>query len=168
MKIRNMVLSALFAALLAVCAWISLPLGAIHFTLQTFGIFLALLILGGKWGCVSILVYIALGAMGLPVFSSFQGGIGVLLGPTGGCIFGFMLTALLYWLATALLGQKPLIQISALILGLLSCYLVGWLWYCRFAPMNFFLWCLPYLLPDGGKLILAWFISRRLNRTLQK
>ena len=111
MKIRNMVLSALFAALLAVCAWISLPLGAIHFTLQTFGIFLALLILGGKWGCVSILVYIALGAMGLPVFSGFQGGIGVLLGPTGGCIFGFMLIALLYWLATVLLGQKPLIQL---------------------------------------------------------
>ena len=95
MKIRNMVLSALFAALLCICAWISLPLGALTFTLQTFAIFLALLTLGGKWGSVSILVYIFLGAMGLPVFSGFQGGLGALFGPTGGCIFGFMLTALL-------------------------------------------------------------------------
>ena len=168
MKIRNMVLSGLFAALLAICAWISLPLGSIHFTLQTFGIFLALLTLGGKWGSVSILVYIALGAMGLPVFSGFQGGIGVLFGPTGGCIIGFMLTALLYWLANSLLGKKPLVQIAALCAGLLVCYLVGWLWYCRFAPMNFFFWCFPYLLPDGGKLILAYFLARRLSRALQK
>ena len=84
MKIRNMVLSGLFAALLALCGWISLPLGSLRFTLQTFGLLLALLTLGGKWGSVTVLVYLALGAMGLPVFSGFQGGIGVLLGPTGG------------------------------------------------------------------------------------
>ena len=168
MKIRNMVLSALFAALLAVCAWISLPLGPIQFTLQTFGIFLSLLTLGGKWGCVSVLVYIALGAMGLPVFSGFQGGIGVLFGPTGGCILGFMLTALLYWLAQTLLPVKNALKITVLTLGLLLCYLVGWLWYCRFAPMDFFVWCLPYLLPDAAKLIFAFFISQRLVKALQK
>ena len=167
MKTRNIVLSALFAALLAICAWISLPLGALTFTLQTFGLFLALLTLGGKWGSVSILVYIAMGAMGLPVFSGFRGGLSALFGPTGGCIFGFMLTALLYWVAITLLGQKPPIQIAALVLGLLLCYLVGWLWYCRFAPVNFLVWCLPYLLPDGIKLILAYFLSRRLNKILK-
>ena len=163
MKTRNMILSALFAALLCICAWISLPLGAMHFTLQTFGIFLALLTLGGKWGSLSILVYIGLGAMGLPVFSGFQGGIGALLGPTGGCIFGFMLTALVYWLATVLLGEKIYVQISALILGLLLCYLCGWLWYSQFAQIRFLPWCAAYILPDAAKLALAFFLSRRLK-----
>ena len=163
MKTRNMVLSALFAALLAICAWISLPLGPINFTLQTFGIFLALLILGGKWGSVSILIYIALGAMGLPVFSGFQGGISAITGPTGGCIIGFMLTALLYWLAEAALGQRLYVKIPVLILGLAICYLCGWLWYSQFSPMNFFVWCIPYILPDAGKLALAFLLSRRLK-----
>ena len=163
MKTRNMVLSALFAALLAICARISLPLGAINFTLQTFGIFLALLTLGGKWGSVSIFVYIALGVMGLPVFSGFQGGLSAITGPTGGCLIGFMLTALLYWLAQATLGQRFFVKISALILGLILCYFFGWLWYNQFAPMNFFVWCVPYILPDAGKLALAFFLSRRLK-----
>lgn len=168
MKIRNMVLSGLFAALLAICGWISLPLGSLRFTLQTFGLFLALLTLGGKWGSVTVFVYLALGAMGLPVFSGFQGGIGVLLGPTGGCLFGFMLTALLFWLAESLLPHKLYVKIALLILGLLVCYALGWLWYCRYAPMNFLLWCLPYLLPDGIKLILAIFLSGRIRKALAK
>ena len=163
MKTRNMVLSALFAALLAICAWISLPLGAVNFTLQTFGIFLALLVLGGKWGSVSIFVYLALGAMGLPVFSGFHGGLSAITGPTGGCLIGFMLTALLYWLAEATLGQRFFVKISALILGLILCYLWGWLWYSQYAPMNFFVWCIPYILPDAAKLALAFFLSRRLK-----
>ena len=168
MKIRNMTLAALFAALLAICAWISLPLGALQFTLQTFGIFLALLTLGGKLGSISIFVYIALGAMGLPVFSGFQGGIGVLIGPTGGCIFGFMLTALLFWLLESLIRPKIYGKIILLIVGLLVCYLTGWLWYCQFAPISFLVWSLPYLLPDIAKLLLAIFLSRRLRPVLQK
>ena len=168
MKIRNMTLAGLFAALLVICAWISLPLGSLRVTLQTFGIFLALLTLGGKWGSVSILVYIGLGIIGLPVFSGFQGGLGVLAGPTGGCIVGFILTGLLYWLAEMLLPVNKYTKIALLALGMLICYLTGWLWYCRYAPINFLLWCLPYLLPDIGKLILALFLSRRLEKVLHK
>ena len=167
MKIRNMVLAGLFAALLTICSWISLPLGSLRFTLQTFGVFLALLTIGGKWGSLAVLVYIGLGAMGLPVFSGFQGGIGVLTGPTGGCIIGFMLTALLFWVAELLLPNKIWVKIAVLCLGLLTCYWIGWLWYCRFAPMPFLAWCLPYLLPDAAKLALAVFLSRRLRKTVQ-
>lgn len=168
MKIRNMTLAGLFGALLVICGWISLPLGSLRFTLQTFGVFLALLTLGGKWGSVSILVYIGLGIMGLPVFSGFQGGLGVLAGPTGGCIIGFMLTGLLFWLGQFLIPMNKYTKIALMMLGLLVCYLVGWLWYCRYAPINFFLWFLPYLLPDIAKLILANFLSRRINQALQK
>ena len=66
-------------------------------TLQTFGIFLALFVLGGKWGSVSILVYLLLGLAGAPVFAAFQGGIGTLVGITGGYLWGFLLTGLSYW-----------------------------------------------------------------------
>lgn len=164
MKTRNMVLCALFAALMAICAWISIPTGGISFTLQTFSLFLALLVLGGKWGSVTVLVYLALGAIGLPVFSGFQGGIGALVGPSGGFFFGFMLTCILYLVATSLFGSRRSIRIVSLCAGLFLTYLTGWLWYCRFAPVNFFLWVLPYFLPDLLKLFLAYFLSKRLNR----
>lgn len=167
MKIRNMVLAGLFAALLCICSWISLPLGSLRFTLQTFALFLALLTIGGKWGSLTVLVYIGLGAMGLPVFSGFQGGIGVIAGPTGGCIIGFMLTTLLYWLAELLPPGKIWVKIAVLCLGLLICYGIGWLWYCQFAPMPLLAWCLPYLLPDAGKLALAVFLSQRLGKAVQ-
>ena len=166
MKIRNMVLAALFAALMAICAWISLPIGTFRFTLQTFGLCLALLTIGGKWASISVAVYLLLGAIGLPVFSGFHGGLGTLLGPTGGCLFGFMLTCLFYWLALSILGNKPLVRIGALIVGLVICYLCGWLWYCRFAHIDLLAWTAPYLLPDGIKLALAIFLARRLRPML--
>ena len=134
--------------------------------MQIFAVFAALLILGGRWGTASIAFYLFVGAMGLPVFSGFQGGIGALLGPSGGFLLGFMLTSLLYWLTTSLLGSRAYIKITALCTGLLCCYLCGWLWYCRFASVNFFLWCLPYLLPDTLKLILALFLSKRLKAAI--
>lgn len=168
MKIRNMVLAGLFAALLAICAWISLPLSNLRFTLQTFGLYLALLTLGGKWGSITVLVYIALGCVGLPVFSGFQGGLGILIGPTGGFLVGFMLTALLYWLATAVLGQHFYIRLAAAILGLLLCYFCGWLWFSRFAAIDFFAYSLAYLLPDAVKLFLAFVLSRRLRPLIQE
>ncbi len=164
MKTRKLTLSALFAALMAICAWISIPTGGVSITCQTFALFLTLLLLGGKWGSVTVFVYLSLGAMGLPVFSGFQGGMGTLFGPSGGFLLGFMLTALIYGLIQSLFPSRPWTQILGLLLGLLTCYLTGWLWYCRFAPTPFFLWCLPFLLPDIVKLVLAFFLSRRIQK----
>jgi biotin transport system substrate-specific component len=79
-----MVLCSLFAALIAVFAWISIPVSDVAFTLQTLGIFLAFGLLGGKRGSAAVILYLLLGAAGMPVFSGFRGGIGVLLGVTGG------------------------------------------------------------------------------------
>ena len=78
-SLRDMVLCALFAAILAVSAWLTVP-GEVPFTLQTFGVFAALGLLGGKRGTIAIALYLVLGAVGLPVFSGFRGGFGVLLG----------------------------------------------------------------------------------------
>ena len=86
MKTRDMALCALFAALLAVCAWLVIPIGDVPFTLQTFGVFAALGLLGGKRGTIAIAVYLLLGAVGAPVFAGFKGGPGALFGATGGCL----------------------------------------------------------------------------------
>lgn len=155
----------MFAALLAVCAWLSIPVSDIGITMQTFGVFLALLLLGGKWGTVSILLYLLLGAVGLPVFSGFRGGAGTLLGVTGGFLWGFLVSGLVYW-ALERLGKIP-----AMAAGLAACYLCGCLWFRVFAGggMGFILLrcVVPYLIPDLLKLWLAHFLARRLSKVIK-
>lgn len=166
MKVRSVVLCAVFAAMNALCAWISIPLGALSVTMQTFGVGLTLCLLGGKRGSITVFVYLLLGIVGLPVFSGFRGGLGVLLGASGGYILGFALFALIYWLLTALWHK---LQIPALALGMAACYGFGTGWFCAvYAPGSFgeaFVTCvLPFLAPDAVKLILAVLLSRRLRR----
>ena len=86
-KTYDMVYIAVFAVLIAICSWISIPM-TVPFTLQTFGVFMAVGVLGGKRGSLAVLIYILLGAIGVPVFSGFTGGIGVILNSTGGYIAG--------------------------------------------------------------------------------
>ena len=92
-KIWDIAYIAMFAAVMAVCSWISVP-ATVPFTLQTFGVFLAVGTLGGKRGSLAVLTYLLLGAVGAPVFAGFSGGIGCILGSTGGYIIGFLFSAL--------------------------------------------------------------------------
>lgn len=171
MQARNMALCGLFTAVLAICAWISVPMGDTVITLQTFGIFLTLGLLGGKRGTVTVLVYLLLGAIGAPVFSGFRGGLGALLGTTGGYIFGFMSTSILYWIMTSI-KDTPRIRLIAMVLGLLLCYICGSWWYLtRYLTAAqttlglILLKCVvPYLIPDAIKLTLAWILTGKLKR----
>lgn len=162
MKLRTMVRCGCCAALMAVCAWLAVPVGDIAVTMQTFGVFLSLMLLGGGKGMAACGVYLLLGAVGLPVFAGFQGGLGVLLGPTGGYLLGFLVLSMCYWALAKHFGQ-----IAAMLLGLLLCYVCGTLWFF-FAyggsPWAVLLKCVvPYLIPDILKLILAQFISKRIR-----
>ena len=161
-----MTFAAFFAALIALCSWLSLPVADIAFTMQTFGIFLALGLLGGKWGTVAILIYLLLGAVGMPVFSGFRGGIGMLAGVTGGYLWGFLVSGLIYR-AMERFGKFP-----AMVAGLLGCYLCGSLWFALYSGggLGFiFLRCVvPYLIPDGVKLYLAYALSKRLIKYIPK
>ena len=170
-KVRNMALCGLFAAVLTVCAWLAIPMGDMVITLQTFGVALTLWLLGGKRGSITIFVYLLLGAIGAPVFSGFRGGMGALLGTTGGYLFGFMLTALVYWLITAWV-DTPSSKVLAMVAGMLLCYICGTFWY-TFGYLDgsslslglVLVKCvLPYLIPDGMKLFLAWLLAKRLRR----
>lgn len=116
-KTLDMVYIAIFAVIIAVCSWISVPM-VVPFTLQTFGVFCAVGLLGGKRGTLSVLIYVLLGAVGVPVFAGFSSGIGTLFGVTGGYIMGFIFTALIYWLITAIFGKKLWAIILGMVLGL--------------------------------------------------
>ena len=163
MKLKTMTRCALLAAAMVLCAWIALPLGDLAVTMQTFGLFLTLSLLGGRWGSLVCLVYLLLGAVGLPVFTGFQGGLGGLLGPTGGYLWGFLAASLVYWLLEGRL-PRPL----ALAIGMAACYACGTAWYyLAWADGGLgliLLKCvLPYLLPDAVKLALALICAKRIN-----
>ena len=156
-----MVLSSLFAALTAVCAWISLPIPPVAFTLQTFAVLLTLGILGGRWGTGSILIYLLLGMIGLPVFAGFQNGAAAFPGPTGGFLLGFLAGGLVYWVLEKL-GRIP-----AMIAAQLTTYICGCLWFSLYTGsigmVAAVLSCvIPYLIPDAFKLILAYMLSTRI------
>ena len=161
------------SVLIAVCSWISLPIGQVPFTLQTFGVFCALGLLGGARGTIAIAVYILLGAVGVPVFAGFSGGLSVLIGTTGGYIVGFLLSGLIYWLITAKFGSGLVPSIIGLVLGLAACYAFGTAWfmvaYARATgPIGLgsaLMWCVvPFLLPDAGKMALALLLTGRLKK----
>ena len=174
-KTRDLVYCAMFAVLIAVCSWISIP-AAVPFTLQTFGIFVTVGILGGKRGSMSVLIYLLLGAVGIPVFAGFKGGIGALLGTTGGYIIGFLFSALIMWGMEVLLGKKLWVQAVSMVLGLLACYAFGTIWfmvvYARSSGaiglMTALGWCVfPFILPDAIKIALALVLSKRLAKLIR-
>ena len=159
---------ALFSALMCICAWISVPLGNSSFTMQSFALLLALFVLGGKGATVSVAVYLLLGAVGLPVFSGFRGGISTLLGVTGGYLCGFLLATIVFCGITAVFGEKA--KFSAGMAALLCVYLCGTIWFMVYAPGALLpilaQSVLPYLLPDAIKFLLAYSLSEKLKKLL--
>ena len=172
-KTRDIALIPVFSILIAVCTWITVPAGPVPFTMQTFAVFTALLALGGRRGTLAVLVYILLGLVGLPVFSGFSGGPGVLFGPTGGYIVGFIAIGLIYILFEKFLGDARKVQITSLLLGLAACYLFGTLWFTRVyngstGAITFTgalsLCVIPFILPDLIKLALAFWVAGKVKR----
>ena len=175
LRTRDLTHIALFAVLMAVCAWITIPM-TVPFTLQIFAVFAALATLGGRRGTYAVAVYLLLGAVGLPVGAGFQGGLGWLLGTTGGYIVGFLCIALIYWLMTAKLGESLPVSIAVCVLGLAVCYVFGTIWfmvvYARstgpVGVMTALGWCVfPYVIPDLLKLVLAVTLSQRIKGFLR-
>ena len=169
---QNIAYAALCTALIAVCSWISIP-AQVPFTLQTFAVFLTCDLLGPA-AILSVLLYLLLGAIGIPVFAGFSGGISVLLGPTGGYLIGFIAIALLLTGWRRLFGNH--LKSAGMLIGLLICYLFGTLWfiwvYARGGNTVTFAvalgWCVvPYIIPDLLKIALARLIAVRLHPALK-
>lgn len=162
----------IFAALIAICSWISVPT-TVPFTLQTLGVFLAVGLLGGRRGTLAVLTYLLLGLVGLPVFAGFTGGPGALLSPSGGYLIGFLFTALFLW-AVERVTQDKLWKLGlGMVTGLVICYAFGTVWFLVVYPIaneavglwTALGWCVfPFLPFDAVKIALALGLSSQLRR----
>lgn len=176
-RLRSLTMIALSAALMAVCSFITVPNPFVPFTLQTFGLYVTILLLGGRRATLAVLLYLALGAVGLPVFSGFRGGIGALLGFTGGYLIGFLFCSLTAWGLEKLLPEGTLREGLSLAIGTLVCYAFGTAWFVAvytgekgpIGLMTVLTTCvLPFLIPDALKGVLALIVSGRLKRALPR
>ncbi len=179
--IYDMVLISISAALITVCSWISIPLGPVPFTLQTLGILAVMLTAGGRRGTIAVLVYLALGAVGVPVFAGFKGGIASFAGPTGGFLVGFLVSALVYWLLEKLFLKKLMTTpVKTWVFGMLAflifeviMYIVGVIWFmtvyaAQTGPVGLATvmgWCvIPFIIPDIVKMVVAVLIGERASK----
>lgn len=173
LKTIDAVYIGIFAAIIAVCSWIQLPL-TVPFTLQTMGVCLAAGLLGTKRGTMSVVIYILLGLIGVPVFSGFGSGLGVLLGSTGGYIIGFIFTALIVGIMVKLLGKKAWVYALSMFIGIAVCYAFGTVWFMYVynngsaEPASLALalsWCVtPFIIPDLVKIAVASVLCIRLKK----
>lgn len=174
MRTRDTAYIAVFTALLAVCSWIAIPTPTrIDFTLQILGVFLTLGVLGGKRGTLAITAYLLLGAVGVPVFAGFSGGVSALLSPSGGYLIGYFFAGLLMWASERTIGTRAWAAAVNMLLGLAVCYAFGTVWFMVVYPMGgeavslvtALMWCvIPYLPFDLVKLAAALTLSAQLRR----
>ena len=173
--VRDVTYIAAAAALIAACAWISVPADP-PFTLQTFAIFFAVGLLGGRRGTLALVVYLLLAAAGLPVLAGFRGGLGALLGTTGGYLLGFLVADLLLWASEKLpLPEKTRLPLGMLV-GLLSCYAFGTVWFVRVYAQNtgaigygaaLARCVLPFVIPDLLKIAAALALIPRVRKLIR-
>ena len=175
---RALVLCALFAALTAICSQLAIPLQPVPINLAMLSVFLAGGLLGGKYGALSQAVYVLLGAVGVPVFQGFRGGLSALTGPTGGYIIGYVLAALvtgwLFALSYRKFSQTPwlcsVFAALSCICGLIVCYGLGTFWYVLESQTAFLpalsLCVVPFLPGDAAKILVAALLLPRLKKTV--
>ncbi len=170
MKTIDMAYVALFSVLIVICSWISVPT-AVPFTMQTFAVFLAVAVLGGRRGTLAVVLYLLMGAVGLPVFSGFMGGIGRLFDVTGGYMLGFLVSALFMWHAEKIFGKKDVVLALSMVIGILICYAFGTAWFVFLygqstgpvALSAVIITCvLPFVIPDTIKICLVMVFRKRL------
>lgn len=170
-KTRLLVLAAVMAAVLAVLSPLAIPLGPVPITLGTLAVFLTGALLPPLSAAAALSVYILIGLLGLPVFSGFRAGPGVLVGPTGGYLLGYYFIVLALAFARRR-TQKPAWQLAAAMGGMAACYLVGTLWYTVVSGASFAsglaVCVLPFVLPDFIKAVAALALARQLEKLLGK
>lgn len=168
-KVRDMTLTAVFAALLCICSQIVIPLGVIPLTLQTAAVYITALALGPVRGIAAIGLYILLGAVGLPVFAGGTAGVGVLIGPTAGFLWGFLFVPLISGTLIGKMNQNRFLSyIIALLPGFLVVFGLGLLWLKYSLALTWsaamMAGVIPYLPGDFAKIVLAAYVCRRLYR----
>ena len=170
-KTKTLVITAAMAAVMAVLSPMAIPIGPVPLTLGVFAVCLAGVLLPVWQAVASLSVYLLLGAVGLPVFSGFRGGPQVLLGPTGGYLFGYYILVLGLALAVAHTDKLHWQGLAAL-LSLVLFYLAGTLWYCAVTDNSFVsglaVCVVPFIVPDILKMAAAIALGKVLKLRMQK
>ena len=168
---RKLVFCALFTALIAVLSQLQLPIGPVPVSLATLGVMLCGLLLGWRFGALAVGAYILLGAVGVPVFAGFQGGVGRLAGPTGGYIVGYLFYAMIAGMEIPRLRERFFGRCILLLLGTAVCYGLGTVWFMhmsgRTLSESLSLCVIPFLPGDAAKIALASFLTPRLGKALK-
>jgi len=166
-KTKYLILTGLFAALTAIGAYIHIPFPTVPITLQIFFALMAGGLLGKKYGFLSQVIYVLIGAIGLPVFAGGTGGIGILFGPTGGYIFGFLAAGYIAGIGK----QKFLNKSLYMILGLVAIYVLGVSGLMIFAGLEFLpavtTGVTPFIVGDLIKVFLAAYLSVKLSNYVE-
>lgn len=176
-RTRSVAFCGLCIAIMVVSAWITVPLGPVPFTLQAFAMVFAILVLTPREAAISIAIYLLMGVAGLPVFSSMRGGIGVLVGPTGGFLWGWLLGALLgavlLKLADGKSAERPVaIDLIVSFLFLAVCYACGWVQLAAVTHMGmaaaFVTAIVPFVIVDIIKIVAAVFTARSVRKAIRR
>lgn len=164
MKLKDITYTALFISLTIVGSWISIPIGPVPITLQLLFVLLSGLILGARLGFLSQVVYLIIGAIGLPVFANFKGGIVHIYGPTGGYLLAFPIASLIVgWISKKKNGFIN--NLIASLVGIIIIYLFGFLRlgiFLKDFKKAFFVGVVPFIAIDLAKAFIAAFIAKRI------
>ena len=169
-----MAVTALMTAVTCILAPLSIPLpfSPVPISLTNLVIFISVFILGMKDATISFLIYLLLGAVGLPVFASFHAGLSVLAGPTGGYLIGFIFLALIQGFAMKYFDRKLIPTIIGMLIGMAVCYIFGTVWLAKLMSLSFkeglFMGVIPYLPGDAVKIIIAVIVGPKLYAATKK
>ncbi|MFI3210362.1 MAG: biotin transporter BioY [Peptostreptococcaceae bacterium] len=171
MKSKDLVLCSLFASITVICAQISLPIGSVPFTLQVFSVMLVSLLFDKNKSFISILVYVLIGAIGLPVFANLTGGFGILFGPTGGYILSLPICAYVVSSLNEKFSKNNFQTFLIMVFGLLIVYLFGTSQFMLITKNDLLtslsLCVLPFVIFDLIKIIMAIYISKIISKKLK-
>lgn len=168
--LKMLIVSALFAAMIGIAAQITIKIPPVPFTGQTLAVMLTATILGKRYGTISVLLYVLMGIIGIPVYSGMLSGLGVIFGPTGGYIVAFIPAAYLIGWMVEKLGYSTIASLTANIIGAMLVLLIGTVWLKFFGNLD---WVsafkggmLPFIIPDILKASVSAIVGIMLYKRL--
>lgn len=169
---RRLAMMALFSAILCILGPMSIPIGPVPISMTNFGVCLAAFLLGPIDAAISVVVYLVLGIVGLPVFSGAMGGLGKVAGPTGGYLVGFIFLALVAGFFVIKWPKNVVMQVVGMVVGTIVLYAFGTAWFCIQMDMGVIkalgLCVFPFLIGDAAKIAVATLISVPLKKQLNR
>ncbi|MEG1027053.1 MAG: biotin transporter BioY [Oscillospiraceae bacterium] len=170
-KVSTITLIGIMSAVICVLGPLSIPIGPVPVTLTNLAIYIVVGLIGYKKGTISYLIYMLIGAVGIPVFSGFSGGLSKLFGPTGGYLFGFIFMALISGIFFEKFPHNKFMCILGMILGTLVTYAFGTAWLAYQAEMTFYkaltVGVIPFIIGDLLKIVVSVFLVAILRERLK-